>query len=309
MATLKDLTTQTEHLLKCEHRIGRGRGADLQLSSTLVSGDHAIIRWRGDGWTIRDLNATNGTFLNGKQLDSSKHVNIQTGDKLAFGDPSKVFEFTDDDPPEAIAYAPEGRVIHAHEGYLTLPDPERGTLSVYREEIGRWYVDTHDGVRRLAHDGEEFQLEGETWRLELPMVLEKTRRPNHSAERHLSDIQEMIFTVSPDEEHVEIELMFPDQLERLRPRAHHYLLLVLARRRIADQRAPDLPDREHGWIDLEELLALRSNRQTNHGSLNLAIHRARQQLREEHRVVDAAGLIERRRGSKVRIGVSKLKIR
>ena len=72
-----------------------------------------------------------------------------------------------------------------------------------------------------------------------------------------------------------------------------------------DQRTLQLPESEHGWLDIEELShALGDSR----NALNLNIYRARSQFREETEICDATGLIERRRRSKIRIGISQLEV-
>ena len=41
-------------------RVGRDPSADVVMVSRLVSAEHALIRWVGANWTVRDLGSRNG---------------------------------------------------------------------------------------------------------------------------------------------------------------------------------------------------------------------------------------------------------
>lgn len=50
-----------------------------------VSRTHAAIQYTYDGILLRDLNSSNGTFVNGKQLYPMQVYLLQDGDYLGFG--------------------------------------------------------------------------------------------------------------------------------------------------------------------------------------------------------------------------------
>lgn len=49
-----------------------------------VSGNHARIDKNGDTWTVTDIGSTNGTFVNGTQLQPNVPQAIQIGDTIRF---------------------------------------------------------------------------------------------------------------------------------------------------------------------------------------------------------------------------------
>lgn len=51
--------------------IGRGRHCDIQFENPGVSATHVEIECRGQNWYVRDLNSTNGTFLDGVRIDTA----------------------------------------------------------------------------------------------------------------------------------------------------------------------------------------------------------------------------------------------
>jgi EAL domain-containing protein (putative c-di-GMP-specific phosphodiesterase class I) len=58
-------------------RIGRDKKTNYTISSKQISKEHAEIAWSGDELVIRDLGSTNGTFVNGKQIDETT---LRSGD-------------------------------------------------------------------------------------------------------------------------------------------------------------------------------------------------------------------------------------
>ena len=57
---------------KTEITIGRGTNNDIQIDNLGVSKTHAKINKNPDAYTIVDLNSTNGTILNDKQIKKAK---------------------------------------------------------------------------------------------------------------------------------------------------------------------------------------------------------------------------------------------
>lgn len=64
-------------------RVGRSSDNDIVLNDSFVSTEHARVAWNGRGWTVQDLESTNGTRINSKQIKRSTAV--KPGDTIEFG--------------------------------------------------------------------------------------------------------------------------------------------------------------------------------------------------------------------------------
>jgi EAL domain-containing protein (putative c-di-GMP-specific phosphodiesterase class I) len=98
-------------------RIGRKPGLELVLSAESVSKTHAEIYWADDGLHLRDLESTNGTFLNRQAI---KDVALHEGDILHFAD----FEFRlaqQVEAAEALGDEEEGEPATVTLGHKELP--------------------------------------------------------------------------------------------------------------------------------------------------------------------------------------------
>lgn len=63
--------------------LGRATGADFSVDGALVSRVHCrLIALPGGGLELRDLDSTNGTFVNGKRIQTAQ---IESGDRIQIG--------------------------------------------------------------------------------------------------------------------------------------------------------------------------------------------------------------------------------
>lgn len=114
----------------------------------------------------------------------------------------------------------------------------------------------------------------------------------------------LAFSVSLDEEHVELLVTCGGRTFGLGDRGHNYLLLTLARQRM-DDAARGVTESECGWVALEDV---EHDRTMSPPRLNMDVHRIRKQFAAVG-VIDAEGIIERRtRNRRLRIGVGRLSI-
>ncbi|MBT5020535.1 MAG: FHA domain-containing protein, partial [Planctomicrobium sp.] len=71
--------------------IGRGVHNDSRILDTEMSRQHADFTFENDRWLIVDKNSSNGTFVNGKQVESSP---LKQGDQIQLGRSILLFSST-----------------------------------------------------------------------------------------------------------------------------------------------------------------------------------------------------------------------
>lgn len=297
MGALLDATGQVVNLT-ARLLVGRECAAGLRLGDTSISGEHAVLAWRGAGWALRDLGSANGTLVNGERLAAGLWRALGAGDELQFGMLPGPFHLVDASAPKPFARRlRDGLEVSATSEVLALPSASCPTLQIM--PMGAGWVCSGDAGDHPVEDGQAIAVHGYEWRVFLPSGAEETRRPSD-----LVRVQqlELTFQVSTDEETVLIELRAPRWLKRLESRAHNYLLLHLARHRLRDRLAPKA---EQGWLD-RSTLAQRLQLDAEH--LNVQLFRIRRNFADAG-VADAGNLIEcRRRPSQVRIGLCELRV-
>jgi FHA domain len=63
--------------------IGRADDNDVVLHDSFMSATHARLTWNGRGWSIEDLNSSNGTRVNSRPV--RRPVAVKAGDTIEFG--------------------------------------------------------------------------------------------------------------------------------------------------------------------------------------------------------------------------------
>jgi hypothetical protein len=91
--------------------LGRGADCDVQLEDPAVSVNHCEVLVEDGRVLVRDLNSTNGTFVNGKPVENAE---LRIGDRLALGGLEVELE-----PPPVINIPPPQEVV---ETPVLLPD-------------------------------------------------------------------------------------------------------------------------------------------------------------------------------------------
>lgn len=65
--------------------IGRETDNSIVIESKLASRHHCMIQKIRDAYFLKDMNSTNGTFLNGQKLPADKYIQLNPGDKITVG--------------------------------------------------------------------------------------------------------------------------------------------------------------------------------------------------------------------------------
>ncbi|MCK6548703.1 FHA domain-containing protein [Myxococcota bacterium] len=298
MGIIKQLESATSYPVPGRALVGRSPTAFLRIDRPYVSAEHAILQWRAGAWTIRDLGSRNGTFVDGVRLEAGTAVTVTPGVPIAFGDLKERWTIDRDDPPELMAIELASRDVRiAEQGLLALPSESAPELSIYAGRDGTWALEPEDGAAQTVVDQQVVYAGGLAWSLCLPEPDEST--PLIEADLALENVG-FRFGVSANEEHVELSIIHRGKPIKLETREHNYVLLLLARARLADQeRSPA----ERGWVELRELLKMLKMRAN---TLAVAVHRARRTLAAAG-VVGAPNIVEMRRRQR-RFGSDRIEI-
>ncbi len=291
MAILRHMGTGDAVALAARVVVGRAHTAGLVVAAPKVSGEHAVLSWSGQRWEVRDLGSRNGTFLDGRRVVAGEAEPLVVGSRLTFGDAAPAFVLEHAGAPGAMAVAGDGATLHARDGLLALPSTERPEVLVFADPAGGWVLESGD-ERRPVGDGERVTVAGTWFVLHFPRIVEGTATADAGP---TLDTVTLRFQVSRDEEHVRMQLVHRGKVIPTEPREHGYVLLTLARQRLADAAEPSA---EQGWLDRDQLLRML---QLDANGLNVAIYRARGQLAAAG-LLDSAGIVEVRRGQR-RIGI------
>jgi hypothetical protein len=294
------------------HLVGRSRLADLRMTEPTVSGEHAVLRWTGREWELHDLGSRNGTIVDGRRLAPGERVALARGAVIAFGQADNAWRLADDAPPTVMAMPTEGgEPLCAENQLLALPSEDNPEVVIYRDGVGDWVLE-HGGEAARFADRASVRAGGRDFILRVPDLIAATWDISAPVP-HLGALT-LCFSVSRDEEYVALTARGDHHAIDLGARAHHAVLLALARSRLEDRKAgasptsagqAPLPDSAEGWVYQDELadkLAM------DEAHLNVAVFRCRRQLAEAG-ILGAAGIVERRRPTReVRLGVARIEI-
>jgi hypothetical protein len=303
MGTLRDLRTTRELRVRGRILIGRSARADVALTAQAASSEHASISWDGQEWLLRDLKSRNGTWINDTPL-TGRTWRLATGDEITFGDPEERWSWVEGSPPRAAAARSDGSRVEATHQLFWLPDAERGEVVIYQSEQS-WLLE-QAGQTRAVQTGETVLVAGENFVLDLPEAEPSQSRTHTLAQTGDIRTARAVFTVSLDEEHVELTVEAIAGSRTLASHSFHYMLLLLARARVADARA-GVQSEDAGWVYVEELAKQLT---TDAMKLNVDICRARKLIDELAWFANPEELIQRRKTSKqLRLGCGHIDIR
>ncbi|HTV24387.1 MAG TPA: FHA domain-containing protein [Polyangiaceae bacterium] len=300
LPTLRRVVGGQLSILQADCLVGRAARCDLQIDEAYVSGEHAVVRWNGKDWEVRDLNSRNGTLLDGERLVGGQAHVIQKDTKISFGHPDETWLFANDAPPQVMAVSVDDAETLLLEGdVMAIPSGDSPEATIMRGPHGSWLLENSAGDVLPLENRDVFVVRERAWRFCCPQALAQTAVVEQAPSLRSS---RLTFNVSMDEEHVEVLLESGGAAFKLGARTHNYLLLTLARYRMQDA-ANGTWDAACGWVYLDDLLKALV---TSSNQLNVDIHRIRKQFGVLG-LADAASIVERRsRTGQIRIGVADL---
>ena len=68
-----------------------GREGHIYINDPTVSKQHAEIQIINGEVYLRDLDSTNGTFLNGERIEAQRYIELREQDALKFGESSREY--------------------------------------------------------------------------------------------------------------------------------------------------------------------------------------------------------------------------
>lgn len=276
--------------------------SELRLTDTAVSSQHALLRFTNEGWTVRDLASSNGTWVGETKLKSGAVCVLSADTELAFGRQEERWKLIDDGPPSpAVMLVGDAQVVlEARDGLLALPGEAMPEVVVLRSSDGTWTLEGPATHAPLT-DGETFHVAGKTYIFsDGGCSVHETERVESRIVRWRVRDSRLVFEVSRDEEQVELHVLHGVHSVHLSNRSHFYLLLLLARYRVKDEIEEGLPPPVAGWRYSEDLCdALKVSRV----NVNVLVHRLRRDFAALG-FIDPAGVVQRRpRLGELRIGV------
>jgi hypothetical protein len=271
MATLLNKKNQKTVICRVNHTIGRDTDTNItHIESPSASRNHATIAWNGQAWQIKDA-SLNGTYLNKTRLNTGVYHEITLGTKIQFGNTSdEIWEVTELSPP-ATGLIPLSKT----ESFIPLHDVvilplDNKDIMIYLSDNAQWLCESDDETSVLQ-PGDIVGNDKQLWQFSHAQPSDATTTMDLTPPP--SDIK-FNFKASQNEEHVSLSLVVDNKEFDMGERNHHYLLLLLARQRLADIKK-GTPSSEQGWINKDVLVQMTGIIEQH---LNIQIYRFRKQV-------------------------------
>ncbi|MEQ9499365.1 MAG: adenylate/guanylate cyclase domain-containing protein [Deltaproteobacteria bacterium] len=156
---------ETDFVLDEVNSVGRHPKNNIRLNDREISKEHAIIELRGSEWWVRDLNSSNGTYLNTRRITEA---HMKDGDELLLG--SMRLQF--------VMQVPDDPRTSVRDLVTILPQDPAGSTHIHaklqeeEEEDFKPVTEVHD-VEVLKRDYEKLRLSHELARIGLTTDLSK----------------------------------------------------------------------------------------------------------------------------------------
>ena len=294
MAYLKNTASGEENFLFGRHIVGRLRESNTILSCADSSPIHAIISWNHGSWQIKDISAK-GVYINGLKMPPASQCRMHQGDQIKFGSENGVvWTLLNEDPPQSMLISMSSNLpaITLSDKVVALPSTDNPLAVLSKSRYGYWICEGPEKTHELK-SGDLVGDRDNQWQFVDWSVLEGFKESNIAQSKKAEHLS-FLFNVSQDEEHVSLTVQVGEKKLPLGERSHHYLLLLLARKKLENKFA-GITNEEQGWIltsELSKMLGLSERH------INIQIHRIRKQLIGLHPVYfDDHSVIERRIGA------------
>lgn len=272
---MKNKETSEVVYLHSQHLIGRNdKTCNTHLNSEDVSRAHGTIHWSNGNWFIQD-HSRNGTLVNGVVIRKTA-IKLDIGDELQFSrldlSPWKIIDLHA--PLSYLKSLKDESKMVVLETCHAFPDEEKPETLVYRSKESKWVAETKEKTWALE-EGNTITLANEEWQF---VENEKSLDTLDYGETLKNAYFQ--FELSTDEEDIQIKIIIENEEINLGRRSHNYLLLSLARKRLADFHS-GFELNEQGWISIEELekdVSKELGYEVDAYYLNLQIFRLRKQL-------------------------------
>lgn len=297
MAVLRKLDTDHRVLLPDDAVIGRSRNCDVLLEHPTGSAIHARFQLRNGQWRVCDLNSRNGTWVDGKRLTFAPQE-LRRESEIIFGSRAETWMLEDTTPSGLFARSGHHE-LRASDGRLSLPTRCASPVTVTQTSSNRWCL-RNDSHQELLQHREVRVIGDRSYQFYLPTGDCVTE------ELSTASLLQHGLELRDNGESVHAALVDDDKRIDLGSRAHHVVLLALARAWLHDQELGRLAAPERGWLHREDIVEQARLADVSH--LNVLVFRLRRQL-ERLAVPDASEIIERRPGNgELRLGLREVNI-
>lgn len=308
MGKILNETIDAVHPLHGVTTLGRGEHNAVRIDSLQVSNSHAEIRWLSEGWHVRDLQSTNGTFVNGLRITNDHRLRV--GDEVRFG-PQDTWRLIDDRKPDAMATSTSGARRSGNP--LALPDDTNPQFVVASDGVSPIWTLLHtaSGEVGRVEDQHTLLIDGAPWVLNLPAPATTTLDVMSAL---LVGHMHLRFEMDGNEPRAMVVSRPDGKRIRLPSAAFQRQLYWLAKRRLDDEaeladEGGVSPDPEAGWTDAVTLRGLLG---CDRQRVNVENFRARDAMsRNGIDAIDFQNIVETRRSGRqaeYRIGTANLEI-
>jgi pSer/pThr/pTyr-binding forkhead associated (FHA) protein len=117
---MEDDSTKVQRLETESTAVGRHPENDVVLTCPSSSSRHAVIKLSGDDFYVQDLGSSNGTRVNGAEVEEAK---LKDGDRIGFGDVQAIFYAGE--PPSLDQIKAKAPASEPVKRAVALPVPEK----------------------------------------------------------------------------------------------------------------------------------------------------------------------------------------